>query len=612
MPYPATAYLKGYLKNVGHEVHQCDMSLDVILRLFSRQGLAHVFDLIANRGKKCSASEREVLEYFLSARTHYLSTIDSVLRFLQGKDESLALRVASRRWLPEGPRFLPLLEHPEILASFGTLGVRDRAKHLASLYLDDLSDLVREVADPDFQLSRYGERLAESQISFTPLQERLAAPPTLIDEAIAAQVQIYQEQFKPQVVGFTCPFPGNVYGALKAAQIFKQLNPQVKIVMGGGFVSTELRELSDPRIFQFVDALIFDDGQKPFELFLSRLESGEGSLLRTLILDQGQVTFHRGENTDVAFPAWPTPDFEGLDLSQYISMMEMPNPMHRLWSDFKWNKLILAHGCYWKKCTFCDISLDYIGRFEPARVESVVNHMVEVAAQTGVSGFHFVDEAAPPALLKALSRELIKRSHNFTWWGNIRFDHQYTREVCEQMAEAGCIAVTGGLEVASPRLLRLINKGVRLEQVATVTKNFYEAGIYVHAYLMYGFPSQTTQETVDSLEIVRQLFQGQCLHSAHWHRFVATAHSPVGQNPSHFGIHLQEVTVPSEGRFARNALEFTDSVPTDHERLGRGLRKALYNYLHGMGLNEDVRAWFDFPVPKPKVKKSWLKNIARV
>ncbi len=611
MPYPATAYLKGYLETKGHEVHQRDMSLDLTLKMFTRQSLQSVFDIASAQVKRAKGEIKERLQYFVDARSNYESTVDDVIRYLQGGDDALALRIGARQWLPEGPRYLTLLGHPEILEKFGSLGVRDRAKYLASLYIDDLADLIRDAVDPHFHLSRYGEQLAASQNSFTPLYERLSSEAhSLIDVWIEEQVRAYAQEVSPEVIGLSCPFPGNVYCGLKTAQIFKRLNPKVKIVMGGGFVNTELRELGDVRVFEFIDALVFDDGERPLELLLEKYQGNpEIDLLRTMVSENGKLIFHRGSAADVAFKTLPAPSYEGLDLSRYISMMEMPNPMHRLWSDFKWNKLILAHGCYWKKCTFCDINLDYIGRYEPARVETVVDNMKRITAQTKVSGFHFVDEAAPPAILKAMSEQLIKEKLNFTWWGNIRFDKQFTPQVARIMAEAGCVAVTGGLEVASPRLLELIKKGVSLEQVAKVTRAFVDSGIFVHAYLMYGFPSQTVQETVDSLEVVRQLFAEQCLHSAHWHRFVTTVHSPVGKNPAAYGITLRPKKAPSTGRFAVNAVEFEDSVSTNHDSLGVGLRKALYNYMHGIGLDEDVRAWFDAEVPKAKVPRRFIAKV---
>jgi radical SAM superfamily enzyme YgiQ (UPF0313 family) len=284
-----------------------------------------------------------------------------------------------------------------------------------------------------------------------------------------------------------------------------------------------------------------------------------------------------------------TPTYDGLPLDRYVSLFEMLNPMHRLWSDGRWNKLTVAHGCYWKKCSFCDVTLDYIGRYDPASADQLVDRIEAMVAETGDRGFHLVDEAAPPAGLRALAERLLERHVTITWWGNIRFEKTFTPALARLLARAGCVAVSGGLEVASDRLLKKMQKGVTVEQVARVTRAFTDAGVMVHAYLMYGFPTETEQETVDALERVRQLFAEGCIQSAFWHRFAATAHSPIGQRPDLFGIRLRP---EPEVRFARNEVPFDDPTGTDHDFLGEGLRKALYNYMHGVGLDDDVRSWF--------------------
>ena len=205
--------------------------------------------------------------------------------------------------------------------------------------------------------------------------------------------------------------------------------------------------------------------------------------------------------------------------------------MHRLWADGRWNKLTVARGCYWKQCTFCDVSLDYIARYEPASADVTVDRIEALVRETGETGFHFVDEAAPPAMLRALAQRLIERQVAITWWGNIRFEKSFTPDLVDLLARSGCVAVSGGLEVASDRLLELMKKGVTVDQVARVARAFTDAGVMVHAYLMYGFPTETAQETVDALERVRQLFAEGCIQSAFWHRFAATAHSPIGREP---------------------------------------------------------------------------------
>jgi len=603
MPFPSTAYLSGYLREQGHQVEQDDLGLKLALKLFSKRGLAQVRDVLLKKKNQKSES----ILFFLDAFEDYQACIEPVVRFLQSKDPSLALRITARTLLPEGPRFLPLRSHKELTSVFGEMGTQDKAKYLASLFLDDISDVVRDGVDAEFGFSRYAESLASSEADFSHLYKKLHAENSLIDQWLVELCEELFQQHKPDVVGLSIPFPGNVYAALKIAQIFKSKS-NIKIVVGGGFVNTELRNLSDPRFFEFTDYLVFDDGEKALEqlLFYFQGKASEEDLIRTWYLKDKKI-FQQNSSKKFPFKDHPGPDYRGLPMSDYISMMELPNPMHRMWSDFRWNKLILAHGCYWHKCSFCDVHLDYIERFEPQKVEKLIEQIEKVIAQTGSTGFHFVDEAAPPALLKALSQKLIEKKIKITWWGNLRFDSYFTPEVAQLMADAGCVAVTGGLEVASPRVLKLIDKGIDIEQVAKVTKAFKEAGIYVHAYLMYGFPTQTVQETVDSLEVVRQLFAQDCLHSGYWHRFMATAHSPVGKNPRQYGIKLCPVKAPKEGLFSKYEIPFEDPTGTDHDQLGVGLKKALYNYMHGIGLKEPLQDWFEIKIPKPSVAKNLIR-----
>lgn len=605
-PYPASAYLTQYLRDIQYECEQRDLGLDLFLEIFSKNGLEKIKNIILSKD-----IINDLEAFFIEAFDDYHATIGPVINFLQGKDPSLALRISRRQFVPEGPRFNPLNEHDELLDLFGPMGTHDQAKYIASLYLDDLADIVKYAIDERFEFSRYAESLASSEASFNPLINALKVK-TIIDHNIEQLIDNYIQETNPNIVGFTVPFPGNFFGMLRASDYIKKKYPDIKIVVGGGFINTELRDLSDPRLFNFIDYLIFDDGELPIKLLLEFLEGkkNQDDLLRTWYVKDGVIVKSKTISKDIPFKTLNGPTYDGLDLNRYVSMLELPNPMHRMWSDFKWNKMILAHGCYWKKCTFCDVSLDYIERYEPARVENLISSIERLTKETGHSGFHFVDEAAPPALVKSLSEALIQKNMKISWWGNLRFDKQF-EHLAEIMADSGCVAVTGGLEVGSPRVLKLIDKGTTVEQVARVTKAFTNTGIYVHAYLMYGFPSQTIQETIDSLEVVRQLFTNECIHSGYWHRFMCTAHSPVGKNPDKFGIELIPIKVPQEGLFAKNTIYFKDKTSPDLDMLGDGLRKALYNYMHGLGLDEDVRVWFDADVPKAQVNKNFIRNAIK-
>jgi radical SAM superfamily enzyme YgiQ (UPF0313 family) len=621
-PYPSTAYLTGFLRSRGIDAVQEDLALALVLQLFTPAGLEAV------RGHALAQPEAQrsgSVHAFLDQFDAYRGTIGPAIAYLQGRDPTLAHRIAARGLLPEGPRFAALDAYGDdgsgdpLAWAFGALGVQDKARHLCTLYLNDLADVLRDAVDPRFEFVRYAESLASSQPTFDPLAAALAAPPTLVDELLSELTLSAIHRHQPTLVLLSVPFPGSVYAALRIAQTIKTQHPHIRIALGGGFVNTELRELSDPRVFDFVDFVTLDAGERPVLSLIEHLQGRRSKqrLVRTFVresphpdplpegegVNAGSVRYINFAEPDIPFEDVGTPTWDGLPLDRYLSLLDMLNPMHRLWSDGRWNKLTVAHGCYWKKCSFCDVSLDYIGRYETATAQKLADRIQQIVEETGQTGFHFVDEAAPPKALKALAEELIRRQLNISWWGNIRFEKTFTPELAELLAQSGCIAMSGGLEVASDRLLTLMKKGVSVEQVARVTKGFSDAGILVHAYLMYGFPTQTLQDTVDALEYVRQLFEAGCIQSGFFHLFSCTVHSPVGLNPAEYGIQL--IPLPPVS-FAKNDIGFIDPTGTDHEALGIGLRKAIYNYMHGLCVEDDVRRWFEHlphKVPKPTVNR---------
>ncbi|WP_295230467.1 radical SAM protein [uncultured Chryseobacterium sp.] len=597
-PYPATAYIKGFLNTKAVSCYQSDLGIEVILALFSKKGLSEIFNVPVNLHEISDNSQR-----IFTLKDEYIKTIDQVILFLQGKNPTLARQICSMNFLPEASRFNQL---DDMEFAFGNMGMQDKAKHLATLYLEDISDYIVENIDSDFGFSRYAERLGKSAYSFDELYDKITGKTTFIDAITLHILKEKIETVQPKLVCFSVPFPGNLYSAFRCAQWIKNHYPDVKTAMGGGFPNTELREIKDTRVFEFFDYITLDDGELPLELLCQNIHAPEKQeFKRTFLVENGQVVYknnstrHDYRQADIG-----TPDYSDLLLDRYISVIEIANPMHSLWSDGRWNKLTMAHGCYWGKCTFCDISLDYIKIYEPISAKILVNRMEELILTTGETGFHFVDEAAPPALMREVALEILRRNLVVTWWTNIRFEKSFTRDLCFLLKMSGCVAVSGGLEVAGDRLLKLIDKGVSVAQVADVTRNFTEAGIMVHAYLMYGYPTQTVQETVDSLEMVRQLFEMGIVQSGFWHQFAMTAHSPVGQNPEAFGV----IPVRQEIQFAHNDVDFKDQTGIDHNRFSFGLKKSLFNYMHGINFELPLQEWFDFKIPATTIHPDYIHD----
>ncbi len=600
-PYPATAYLKGFFNTKKIQSVQADFGIEVILALFNQEGIKHLFETIEK--KELTLSENA--SRMIALKDRYIYTIDQVVQFLQGKQNTLAHSICTRKFLPEANRFNQI---DDLKWAFGSMGKQDMAKHIATLYLEDLSDLIQETVDEHFGFSRYAEALGRSANQFDELYESLQQPYTYIDEILIQILSKRMEDVQPKLVCLSVPFPGNLYTSLRCGQWIKKHYPSIKVAMGGGFANTELRSLQDKRVFEFYDFITLDDGEAPLEVLINYIDGKEKleNLKRCFTLVNGEVTYINNSScADYKQGQVGTPDYSGLLLEEYISAIEVINPMHSLWSDGRWNKLTMAHGCYWGKCTFCDISLDYIKNYEPLTAGILVDRMEELIAANGERGFHFVDEAAPPSLMKALAIEIIKRKLVVSWWANVRFEKSFTQDLCILLRASGCIAVSGGLEVASDRLLELIQKGITVAQVARVSKNFSESGIMVHAYLMYGFPTQTVQETIDSLEMVRQMFDTGVLQSAFWHLFTMTAHSPIGLDPAAYKVKKQTEEL---GTFANNDIQHEDPTGANHELFGYGLKKALFNYMHGTCLDFPLHKWFDFKTPNTTIPKDHIQK----
>lgn len=586
-PYPATCYLKGFLDSQGVDCDQKDLSIDTFRSVFCSDGLQSVFGEL---------SDSDIVAYreVYNKQETYINLVDGVTDYLRGLNANHDKIIEDLSKL-EGHRLLPFK------AVKPSINQEDCAKHMATLFIEEIGDFIKSNVDEFFEFTRYAESLARSASSFDEINEFLQYQPTIIEEMMLEQLDSYISSDNYQLICFTIPFPGNLFSALRCAQHIKYTNPEIKIAFGGGYCNTELRDLEDPRIFDYTDFISLDDGEGPL-LNICKYVAGEleiDALERAFIRENARVRYiNTLPNKVYHHSNMPCPSYKGLDLTKYTSFLDLVNPMHRMWSDGVWLKLTISHGCYWKQCSFCDVSLDYIGNYQNSTASKLVDKMETLMNETGLNGFHFVDEAAPPKMMRAMAEEIINRKLKVRWWTNIRFEKTFTPELCELLAKSGLIAVTGGLEVASDRLLNLMKKGVTVDQVARVAKAFEQNGVLVHAYLMYGFPTQTAQETIDALEIVRQLFDNKCIHSAFWHLFTATAHSPIGQNPDEYSI---EITGPVFEGFAKNDLFHLDPTGTKHEAFTTGLNAALKHYMTQSGFDKDLNDWFGFEVPNTNV-----------
>jgi len=579
-PHAAGPHLTGFLRSRGIKASQFDASIGFFLALHNRKMLPE------------------------------WKHIEEAVAFLQGRCFSLTNKILSRKYFPEGPRFRMLDEMAGagILDNFfgaGKNGRRDHARFIASLYLDGVHDHIKSRIDGRYSLSRFADALGLEARDFSHLKRMLDGRPRRLDLLLDQVARKALEKFKPGLVVLSVPFPGTLYGALRFARVAKRFGSRV--AFGGGYVSTELRSLADARIFDYVDFICLDEGELPLLCLVEHVEGRRvvEKLARTMVRRKGRVEYfdHSG-CPEVRLSDAGTPSYDGINPASYISMVETPNPMHRMWSDGFWNRLFLARGCYWARCRFCDTELRHIKCYDPCDVDTLIARMDAVSRGTGSRDFHFVDEAAHPVLLAALSKKLIKLKKKYRWWVNVRFERAFTPSLARLMRRAGCVAVTGGIEAATPALLKLAGKGVTLDAIATALRAFSGAGIMAHAYLMYALPGQTREDTVRSLDFVRGLFARGLIQSAYWHRFSLTAHSVFGNNPAAYGLRMRgprghgehegrrERGGPGKKVFALNDLAFDDFSGVDHDGFGAVLNRATYNFMHGAGFEKTAEEWF--------------------
>lgn len=630
-PYPASYYLRSFLESTEVRCRVADHSIGLFERIFSRGGLTRVFTearprIEARLDAPCGGPDEEPtrlnLARYLAQADRWIASIDRTVAFLRGTDREFAhLLAAANGVLPAGARALALVDGAD-----GSPGTED-APLIASAMLADAADLIQVVLDSGFSLVRYAESLATGIGRFADVESAVDAwvPRTFYEPLLEEEWARVETEWEPTIqtpfiLACTIPFPGCLVGALAAARSAKRrFGDRVRTIAGGGYVNTELRSIKTERFFDYFDFLSFDRGYgslaavldlgaarppRPLHKTMHRSESGAiiGDDISTAVENAPYARI------DEETPLRVFPDYRGVDFSRYIMPVDDANPMHRLWSDGRWLKAYLAHGCYWHSCAFCDVSLDYISGFGRVDPDALFDHLIEQAEVTGIRGVHLVDEAAPPESLLRLADRNRRAGLPLVFWGNIRFERDFSPDSAALLAAGGLLGVSGGIEVASERGFKRLGKGLGLKDVVRAAAAFKEAGILVHAYLIFGFWDEDDEEIVDSAETVRQLFASGLIDSAFWHKFVLTRHSRImrekraGRHPGLAVIERGAFAADgdfADGDFADNDLRFEGEERTS--RWSAPLDAMTAAWMAGDALDLPVSAYTPFKTPPPTI-----------
>ena len=637
--YPSGAYLSDFFKRENCLTKWLDLNIELFYSIFCKSGLEKIFELSEQNALKLaqkaenSGDENTAfnLRRYVCQKKIWIDWIDRIVQILCGKGFESAHAFVFGAHVPRGNRmenFLANLDHDL---------TTDDARSLASFALVDFADFINVAFDRNFSLVRYAESLTISESVFSEIEKGADSPilkefyVPLLEKKVVPEIEKMLSEAKSAeknekiLVCVSIPFPGVFAAALSTGKFLKQrYSEKIFVSFGGGFVNTELRETKEKSLTKYCDAISYDRGyasyKKLLEILKTEQKAEEIYNLRQFVLNGDSCGT---ENVQILEPAKPNsqelnyeiqmtksviPDFSDIDFSKYPRLIDDTNPMHRLWSDGAWIKAYMAHGCYWHKCAFCDVTLDYVKSFCMTDIKLLYEGLLKQCKEKNIFGIHFVDEAMPPAAMIAFAKENIAHGSPLSWWGNIRFEKNFTRDIADFLAYGGLVGVSAGLESATGNGLNAIHKGTDLESIVGACCAFKEAGVLVHAYMIFGYWFEKPLDLMDSMETLRQFYANGLLDSCFWHKFVLTRHSRVYDEWKK-GLHpelkvLAEKNIPL---FAKNGLHFEGEKSS--EKYAQALEFSLDEWMHGRNLEKPVYKWFGFNVPKPDVGPDFIQKM---
>lgn len=649
-PYPSGAYLQDFFKKLksfsnldsqlspaafelakkaGYQIDSVewkDLSIELFHRIFSKEGITQLFHNTKDKALKMALEAEnqgdEITAYnlrrYVLTKDAWINWIDKIVALLvenKSGRETLHEFVRSAH-VPRGNRM------ENYLANLNREVSVDDGYLLASLALADLADYITTVYDNNFALIRYAESICASDLSKEEILKTTDSP--VLKDYLSPLVEnlintVSASQQEPSFLFcVSVPFPGTFAAAMFICKQLKStFGKNALITLGGGYVNTALRSVNQAELAAYIDCFSYDRGYSFYtellanglpaaaayqteSVFGGETAQGKANQTKTCSTSKNRQELLEIENFMTKNVA---PDYTGIDFSKYPRLADDINPMHRIWSDGAWLKAYLAHGCYWHRCLFCDTKLDYVNCYKPVNIKNLYSSLLEQAKKSGVYGVHFVDEASPPKMLEDFAS--LNKDKALTFWGNIRFEKAFSRDLADILAKGGLIGVSGGIEMACGEGLSNINKGIDIKTLVHSLAAFKEAGILTHAYMIYGYYNETPQMLIDSAETLRQLFKAGLLDSSFFHKFTLTKHSTLFAEWE-AGKHPDLHPIFPKNSFTDYELHFKGEEKS--EKYGTPLSLAVNAWMHRKSLDKPVEKWFNFPMPKPTVQKNFVEK----
>ncbi len=466
-PWSTLPSLKAYLQSHGVEVVQRDLNIEIYHLLLSPEYLAGVTNKLEN------------VLFTLEARLRL--SISEQKRFF----DTLKTYALSKKTSEEIEEAKNTFRDPERFYNFSNL-YRSNEILENAFRMISMAYYPCEITDENFTL--YGSYTDFSNL-VKATQDTETNP---FIEIFDAHVIDSLMECNPQLISISISLQEQILPTLTLSRMLKMRSPEIHVVLGGYVITKIAKRLSTLTEFfnTFADYVVVGEGEKPLLALIQAMEaSSDLKTVPSLLFINGDKVQTNPLCDYLDMSDLPTPDYQGLPLKLYLS----PSITLSLGS---------SRGCYWGNCAFCDRGTISGIKYKKRQATKVVDDLEYLSKTYGTQYFTFTDEAISPGSLEEISDEILKRNLRLLLAADVRFDKNFTPELCKKISKAGFIHLRFGLESASDRVLAHMRKGINKKTVTEVLKNFSNSGVCTHLYTFFGYPSESKAEAQQTIDFV--------------------------------------------------------------------------------------------------------------
>ncbi len=296
----------------------------------------------------------------------------------------------------------------------------------------------------------------------------------------------------PRVIGLSINATSQIVAGLTLAKLIKETMPDTRVVIGGNFFTRVVDALLDkPQFFDlFCDALVYEEGEGPFNQFIRAVKLGMATwaLVPNILYKVGDTVKKNAAGCYKPLNEIAEPVLDGLDLGAYLAP-EIVIPIQA------------SRGCYWKKCTFCDH--DFGANFNIKGIDKLIAEIKVLREKYGIRHFEFIDEAISPLYLRKMCQAFIENDLDIRFFMYARTERGFSQELLDLAYRAGCRMILWGVESGNQRIMKLIDKGVPLDESRfDPLRRANQAGIWNFCFVFFGFPTETAEEALDTVHMI--------------------------------------------------------------------------------------------------------------